>query len=62
MEMSFRLLTWEEEEEFRKWAWNNYEPFSDIKGIWHPTTQAECVKINSAKANWIEGAKRNIYG
>ncbi len=36
----------EEEVEFRKWARDNYTPFSEIKGIWHPIVQDECVKIN----------------
>ncbi len=44
--MLFKQLTEEEEEEFREWARENYEPLSEIKGIWHPVVQAECVKIN----------------
>ena len=44
--MLFKQLTEEEEKEFRAWARENYEPLSEIKGIWHPVVQAECVKIN----------------
>jgi len=35
-----------EVEEFKKWAHDNYIPFSAIKGIWHPIVQKECIKIN----------------
>ena len=45
----FRNLTTKEEEEFRRWARDNYEPFSEIKGVWHPIVQDECVKINQEK-------------
>ena len=45
----FRNLTTKEEEEFRRWARDNYEPFSEIKGVWHPVVQDECVKINQEK-------------
>lgn len=42
----FIALSEEEAEEFRRWARENYEPFSDIKGIWHPEVQKECARIN----------------
>lgn len=42
----FRELTPEEEKEFRQWARDNYIPLSEIKGIWHPIIQDECVQIN----------------
>ena len=42
----FKSLTTELEEEFRQWARDNYEAYAEIKGIWHPVAQAECVKIN----------------
>ena len=45
----FRNLTTKEEDEFRQWARDNYEPFSEIKGVWHPVVQDECVKINQEK-------------
>jgi hypothetical protein len=42
----FRDLTSEEEAEFRQWARDHYEPFNEIKGIWHPCVQDECRKMN----------------
>jgi hypothetical protein len=43
----FRELTPEEEEQFRKWARLNYEPFETISGVWHPVIQDECRRMNS---------------
>ena len=43
----YRSLTAEEEDSFRSWARENYVPFSEIKGVWHPSVQAECVLMNS---------------
>ena len=45
----FRELTPEEEPAFRQWARDNYEPYSEIKGVWHPVVQEECVQINKEK-------------
>jgi hypothetical protein len=42
----FRELTEAEEMEFRLWARENYEPFTEIKGIWHPVVQDECRRMN----------------
>ena len=42
----FKDLTCQEETEFRTWAKENYVPFNDIKGIWHPIIQDECRRIN----------------
>jgi hypothetical protein len=42
----FRELSPNEESQFRQWARDNYQPFTDIKGIWHPVVQDECRKIN----------------
>ena len=39
-------LTEAEREAFRLWARVHYEPLTDIKGVWHPIVQTECVKIN----------------
>ena len=44
--MFFVELNAEAEREFRSWARENYKPFTDIKGIWHHVTQAECVRMN----------------
>jgi hypothetical protein len=42
----FKDLTRQEEAEFRDWAKENYVPFANIKGIWHPIIQDECRRIN----------------
>lgn len=42
----FRNLSAEEEKEFRQWARENYIRFSPISGVWHPTVQDECRKMN----------------
>lgn len=43
----FRELTEKEADKFRAWARENYKPYSEIKGIWHPVVQNECTQINS---------------
>ena len=45
----FKSLTAEEVAEFKQWARDNYEPLSDIKGIWHPVIQRECALINKGE-------------
>ena len=45
--MLFKELTASEIEDSKKWARENYECFSPIKGIWHPAVQEECVRMNS---------------
>jgi hypothetical protein len=42
----FRELTEREKLKFKAWARENYKLCEDIKGIWHPVVQAECVKMN----------------
>lgn len=42
----FRMLTPDEEKEYKQSARDNYEPLTEIKGIFHPVYQLECVKIN----------------
>jgi alpha-ketoglutarate-dependent taurine dioxygenase len=44
----FRTLGQTEEEAFRLWARENYQPLHPINGIWHPVVQDECVRINRA--------------
>ncbi len=44
--MMFRKLTQDEERDFRKWARDNYKRLDPIKGIWHPSVQDECRKMN----------------
>ncbi len=43
----FKTLTPDEEKQFRQWARDNYQPHTEIAGIWHPVIQDECVKINA---------------
>lgn len=42
----FRKLDEQEEEEFRQWARDTYEPLSKINDLWHPVVQDECVRMN----------------
>lgn len=42
----FKQLSQEEEVEFRSWARDNYKPFTEISGLWHPCIQDECRVIN----------------
>lgn len=39
-------LSAQEIQEFKQWARDNYEPFTSIKGFWHPIVQQECTLIN----------------
>jgi hypothetical protein len=39
-------MTADEQQAFKDWARNNYEPFSPISGVWHPIIQRECTIIN----------------
>jgi hypothetical protein len=43
----FRTLNASDETTFRAWARQNYEPFTDISGTWHPVVQDECRRINA---------------
>lgn len=42
----FRELDEKEIDDFKTWARDNYTPFTEIKGIWHPIVQQECIEIN----------------
>ncbi len=42
----FRDLDSKEEVAFKQWARENYKPFDEIEGVWHPVVVAECAKIN----------------
>jgi hypothetical protein len=53
----FRKLSEEEEKEFRDHARRTYQPFTDIKGIWHPVVQDECRLINQNAEVEIGGVK-----
>lgn len=43
---ALRRVSRKQRQELRKWAHDNYEPFTDIPGRWHPIVQKECVKMN----------------
>lgn len=57
--MFFRKLTPAEERKFCKWARDNYEPGSEIKGTWHPVVQDECVEINRRRSVFVPDASVN---
>ena len=42
----FRNLDDDEASGYRLWARENYRVHTEIKGIWHPVVQAECVRMN----------------
>ena len=46
MELFRDDLSEDETEDFKKWARENYTPFSEIKGVWHPIVQQQCIDIN----------------
>lgn len=50
----FRSLNEEEVAQFKKWARDNYEPFTPIKGFWHPVIQVECARINAEAGSNVE--------
>ena len=41
----YRILTPEEEVDFRKWARDNYKVHDRIDSLWHPVVIDECNKI-----------------
>jgi hypothetical protein len=48
----FMELSPDQEQKFRNWARENYHPFTEISGIWHPVVQDECVKMNKENASY----------
>lgn len=42
----FKHLSDDEIGDYRQWARDNYQIYSEIKGIWHPVVQLECVMMN----------------
>ena len=40
----------ESESEYRTWARENYIPFTEIKSVWHPVIQSECIRMNREQA------------
>ena len=57
MKMSFRYLSLDEIKKFKVAARKEYVPFSDIKGIWHPVYQQECVHINIERSAFTDDIK-----
>jgi hypothetical protein len=51
--MFFRALSPCEEARFRSWARETYRVGSEIKGIWHPVVQDECVAMNRETARFV---------
>lgn len=49
-EIMFRDLNDQEEADFRKWARDNYEAFTEISTLWHPIVVDECEKINNEQS------------
>ena len=43
----FRDLDSKEEQEFKQWARDNYEPGTEVNTAYHPVVQAECELINT---------------
>jgi len=52
--MQFKLLDEEQIAKYRQWARDNYKPFSDINGTWHPVVQITCVDINIEHATFTK--------
>jgi hypothetical protein len=44
--MWFRKLNKKEELQFRLWARENYQPFTQIDELWHPVVREECLQMN----------------
>ena len=54
--MFYRALTTAEETKFREWARDNYKPDTEIKGIWHPVAQDECVCVDQKRSVFVADA------
>lgn len=46
---AFRVLSNEEEEKFRQWARDNYEPSTEPRDIWHPAIKDEWRRIQQER-------------
>ena len=44
--IEFRELNKEEETEFKMWARENYSIGEEIRSVWHPIIQNECMLMN----------------
>lgn len=54
----FRMLTAEEEREFRAWAREHYEAGTYIKPFWHPVVRDECQRISAHLSQRRDGDMR----
>ena len=59
--MFFRNLSAQEVQSFRQWARENYQPFSEIKGIWHPVVQEECLIINKEQSVFVDEHGNTVW-
>ena len=50
----FRLLDQVEQQEFRQWARDNYEPLTPVSDLWHPVVRDECRIINEEANTTLE--------
>lgn len=50
----FRELPPHEKAYFRAWARENYKPFSEISGLWHPAVIDECARINQQASDFFD--------
>lgn len=58
----FKVLTREELAASKAWAREHYTPLDEIKGVWHPEVQLECVRMNIEHTRytmpfWLEEQK-----
>tara|TARA_Y100000296_G_C5095978_1_gene217381 strand:+ start:642 stop:815 length:174 start_codon:yes stop_codon:yes gene_type:complete len=47
----FRSLDETEEIEFRQWARDNFKVTDEVKSIWHPVVQDECLNMIEESKN-----------
>ena len=41
----FRKLSREEEDEYKDWAWDHWEPGKPARSVWHPVILAEWQRL-----------------
>ena len=49
----FKNLEIDELLEYKTWAREHYVVHSEIKGIWHPVVQIECVRMNCERNGFL---------
>ena len=45
----YRNLSNKENQDFKKWARDNYKQHTKINSLWHPIIKKECENINNEK-------------